>query len=137
MNSVWLISVLAGVLTGGGVKPADYKPELRPSTYTPTKQRDPFGWSGGETVKGTNLTVVTPASLPVAFPFRLEGIQYDSRQPSAIVNNQLVVLKKPVVLRAGNEAVQVRAVEITADKVILEAGGRRVELRLAKPSPTQ
>jgi hypothetical protein len=113
--------------------PAEYKPELRPSTYAPSKARDPFGWSG--VVQTTSTTSTAVAVSTVAFPFRLEGIMYDARQPSAIINNQLVVLKKPVTLRSGGAAIEVRATEITADRVVLEAGGRSVELKLAKPPP--
>lgn len=117
--------------------PADFKPELRPSTYAPTKTRDPFGWGGPAPTVATTGTTAVAVQPVVNFPFRLEGIMYDPQQPAAIINNEMVVLKKTVTLRAGSVAIAVRATTITADRVVLEAGGQTVELRLVKPPKAQ
>lgn len=106
----------------------EFKPELTGSTYGPKKIRDPFGWSGTITSTPTQPRLVTPS---VNFPFRLEGIQYDPTSPSAIINNRVVQLNKPVTLAAGNAAIEVKAVEITAGRVVLLVGDQRVELRLS------
>jgi hypothetical protein len=122
------------LLLGAAAAPTEYKPELRQSTYAPAAVRDPFG---GTVTQPAVTGKVAMATAPAAsFPFRLEGIMYEPRQPSAIINNQVVVLQKTVVLRSGGLAVEVRAVEIAADRVVLEVGTERVELRLAKPPKT-
>jgi len=65
----------------------------------------------------------------------LEGILYESANPSAIVNGRLLTLDKSVTLPAGNGEVKVRAVEITREHVVVEASGQKIELRLAVQNP--
>ena len=105
--------------------PAAPKQELKLSMYEATTARDPF--------RKRNTASVTTVASNVPLDFRLQGILYSTRRPSAMVNNALVELDKPVMVVCGNGQVQVRAVEITRDRVILEVGGQRVELRLASP----
>lgn len=94
--------------------------KLDVSSYGPSKARDPF-------VKVGASNKLAPVGTGA---FQLQGILYDPVNPTAIVNDQLVTLKKAVAMQVGGGVVQVRALEITREKVVLEAGGQRVELRL-------
>jgi ribosomal protein L16/L10AE len=58
------------------------------------------------------------------------GILYNAASPSALVNNQLVELNKPARMQTGQGEVEVKAVTITRDLVVLEVGGQKMELRL-------
>lgn len=119
----WLIvCVKAGAGTVPQAKP---KQELRPSTYETSTARDPFCKRGAAAAQ----TIVSN----VAMDFRLQGILYSAQRPSAMVNNALMELNKPVSVTCGNGQVQATAVEITREKVILDVGGQRVELRLGTP----
>ena len=119
---IWLlVCSTAGAATKAQV---EFTPELKLSTYEPVKVRDPFARLGGAGRDGK----ATP-STPIAL--QLEGILYQSTNPSAIVNGKLVTLNKIVTLNAGNGEVQVKAVEITRESVLLDVGGQRVELRLS------
>lgn len=123
--AVWLL-----VCAAAGAAPTEktgFHPELVVSTYEPTKTRDPFGKVGGTTPEVKALP-----GTPIAL--QLEGILYEAANPAAIVNGRLLTLNKTVTLTAGNGEVTVRAVEITRDHVVLEAGGQRTELRLSTQS---
>jgi hypothetical protein len=89
--------------------------------------RDPFGaevpGTSGTTAGGTNRTAGVEG-------FKLMGILYNAASPSALVNNQLVELNKTVRMQTGQGEVEVKAVTITRDLVVLEVGGQKVELRL-------
>lgn len=114
---------------GAGTPPtADFKPDLQQSRYDPVKQRDPFAKAGATTADAKTL----PAA---ALVFHLSGILYQPTNPSAVVNDKLLTLNKTVTLNAGNGEVQVKAVEITRDRVVLEAGGQKVELRMNSQNP--
>jgi hypothetical protein len=97
------------------------------STYKTQGARDPFGSevtvSPGPTAGGS--TRAAPAAA-----FKLMGILYNAASPSALVNDQLLELNKPVKMQTGQGEVQVRALSITRNLVVLEVGGQRVELRL-------
>ena len=116
-----LICASAGAKTA---KKADFSPDLQLSTFEPSKSRDPFGKVGVSSPEIKSLP-----GAPIAL--QLEGILYESSNPSAIVNGRLLTLDKSVTLTAGNGEVKVRAVEITRDHVIVEANGQRIDLRLA------
>jgi hypothetical protein len=119
---IWLlVCANAGAATG---PKAEFTPELKVSSYEPAKVRDPFARPGATAQDGK----VAPS---VAFAFQLQGILYQSTSPSAIINDKLVTLNKIVTLSAENAEVQVKAVEITRDGVVLEVGGQKVELRLS------
>jgi type II secretory pathway component PulC len=105
---------------------ADFSLDLQQSRYDPVQQRDPFG-------RTREVPAETNAAPAVPLAFRLDGILYQTTNPSAIVNDKLLTLNKTVALNAGNGEVQVKAVEITRDRVVLEAGGQRVELRINAP----
>ncbi len=123
--AVWLIVCWSAGATA--VPPAKSKQELKPSTYETAAARDPFRKRGPSAV----AAIVSNVSLD----FRLQGILYSASRPSAMVNNALIELNKPVTLTCANGQIQVKAVEITRDKVVLEVGGQRIELRLAGPDP--
>jgi len=113
---LWLA---AGLARADNVATNDTRPPLHLSTYQPTQTRDPFG--RGPAAAGGGVVVTG---------FNLQGILWDARKPMAIINDQLVSPHKPVTVPVGSAQVQVKALEITRDKVVLEVGTQRVELRL-------
>jgi hypothetical protein len=119
--------VLGGVVRAAPEASKDFQPELRFSTYQPTKLRDPFG--GTRATAGSSGPV---SSGPAAF--QLQGILYDTKNPMAIVNNQPVALNKLVKVPVGGSEIEVKAVELTREKVVLEVGGKRLELWLSNDS---
>ncbi len=119
--AIWLmICASAGA---AGVNKVDFSPDLQLSDYQPAKGRDPFGGMGAADASVGSIPIGTVA-------FQLQGILYQSRNPSAIVNNRLLTLNKTVTLETGIGTVEVRAVEITRNHVILESRGQKVELHL-------
>jgi hypothetical protein len=101
--------------------------ELTLSTYTTQTQRDPFGSEGSKSSGATGSASAGPVD---AASLKLMGILYSAASPSALVNNQLVELNKPVKMQIGQGAAEVKAVAITRDSVVLELEGKRVELHL-------
>ena len=119
--AIWLL--ICASAGAAGVNKVDFNPDLQLSDYQPTKARNPFG--------GMAATDANVASVPIgALAFQLQGILYQSKNPSAIVNNQLLTLNKSVTLETGTGTVEVRAIEITRTHVVLESKGQKVELRL-------
>jgi hypothetical protein len=103
------------------------KLELILSTYATQTQRDPFG---SEIPKsGTPLTAGTTLNAG-ADTFKLMGILYDAVKPSALVNNEIVELNKPVKVETGQGTVEIKALSITRDTVVLDVQGQKMELRL-------
>jgi len=74
---------------------------------------------------------------PVNFAFRLEGIHYHPTAPAAVLNDKLVYLNKPVKLTNGGTEIMITAVEISRERVLIEAGGERIELRLQRNLPAK
>jgi hypothetical protein len=118
---LWLFVCLSAGAATGTPTPPGFR--LEPSVYKPGKTRDPFMVAGAARASVTGV-----ASRPV--DFRLQGILFESANPSAIINDQLVTLNKIVSLSAGGVDIQVKAVEITRERVVLEVGGQQVELRM-------
>ena len=93
------------------------------TSYKTSKGRDPF------TVPGQpSLSAKQAPGSPMVF--RLDGILYQSNDPAASVNGTLVRLNKVVTISTGGQDVKVKAVEITREKVVLEANGQKVELKI-------
>lgn len=98
---------------------------MSPSAYLPQNARDPFGSEVPKAADGTAVT--TRLAGPEAL--KLEGILYDKVKPSALVNDQLVELNKTVKVHSAQGVVEVKALEITREMVVLEVGDQKVELR--------
>lgn len=118
---------------GAATPPADLQMKVEESAYEPVKTRDPF-LPVGTTAKGPATATVNVTAL------QLQGILYDPHNPSAMVNNQSVWLNKKVTLSTDSGPVEVQAVEITRQRVVLLVGGNKIELRLPAvgqtPNPT-
>jgi hypothetical protein len=100
---------------------------LTSSTYTTQTVRDPFG---AEISNAAGTPAAGSARAAGIESFKLMGILYNAASPSALVNNQLVELNKPARVQIGQGEVEVKAVTITRDLVVLEVGGQKMELRL-------
>jgi hypothetical protein len=100
---------------------------LTPSTYATQTQRDPFG---AEISKASDATGGGSTRTAGAEAFKLMGILYSAASPSALVNGVLVELNKTVRMQTTQGEVEVKAVTITRDLVVMEVGGQKVELRL-------
>jgi hypothetical protein len=101
--------------------------ELIPSTYVPQSARDPFGAqvAGSTDTNGAGtVTSVGDGAL------KLMGILYDAAHPSALVNDQLLELNRPVKMQTAQGEVEVKALKITREMVVLQVGGQKLELRL-------
>jgi len=134
VQSLLFVAIWLWVCAVAGAAPpakSDFDPDLRLSRYDPVKQRDPFVPSG----RAKAGSASGPGQAVGALDFRLEGILYQAKNPSAVVNGVLLTLNKTVTLNTGNGEVQVKAVEITRDRVVLEASGQKVELRMNSRAP--
>src|SRR5580704_3642373 len=100
--------------------------ELSPSTYLPQNVRDPFGSEVPKTVDGTAVT----ARFTGPDMLKLQGILYNKANPSALVNDQLVELGKTAKVHTAQGEVEVKALAITRELVLLDVGGQKIELRL-------
>jgi hypothetical protein len=100
--------------------------ELSPSTYQPQNTRDPFGSETPKIADGS--AVVARFAGPDAL--KLQGILYNKTNPSALVNDQLIELNATAKVHTEQGEVEVKAVEITRGRVLLDVGGQKIELRL-------
>lgn len=100
--------------------------QLNPSTYVPQNGRDPFGAEVPTATVGT-ASVVRAVGIDM---LKLQGILYNKVNPSALVNDQLVELNKTAKVHTDQGDVQVKALEITRELVLLDVGGQKIELRL-------
>lgn len=117
------ICARAGAATEG--KPAPSL-ELKLSAYAAQNTRDPFGAD----VPKAGSTVEKIAPSAGVESFKLMGILYDATNPAALINSQLVDLKKPVKVKTDQGEVEVKALTITRETVLLDVGGQKIELRL-------
>jgi len=102
----------------------EFPPQLNRSVYQPVVARDPFrqpGASDGPTCRKT-----VDSSL-----FHIDGLFGSTKKMTAIVNGSALSLNTPVVLDSTSGRIQVKAVKITYDGVILEIGSQRVEVKRA------
>ena len=104
-----------------------FNPELSRSAYAPEALRDPFA-SGGVKRSGASASDRIQAAVPAML--KLKGILYHAVHPAAIVNGQLAELNKSVTVQTEQGEVEIKALEITREAVLLEVGGQKVELRL-------
>jgi len=125
--AIWLLICASA---GAGTTPqGSFDGDLQKSVYKPVKQRDPFNLAG---VTASDSKVLPTATIAL----HLEGILYQPGNPAAIVNGTLVTLNKTASINAGNGEIQVRAIEITRNRVVLQAGDQKVELLLNSQNPT-
>lgn len=90
-------------------KPADEKPPIL------KWKRDPFVLSGPSHSSGPEKPVLPTAAGPKpAVPLRLEGILWDARKPTALINGALV--------EVGSSVRGWKVVEIRENRVILSDG---------------
>lgn len=104
-----------------------FNPELSVSAYMSKTVRDPFGSEAVKssgTLNAKTIHAATPGML------KLKGILYDTVHPSALVNDQLVELNKPVTVGTEQGAMEIKALKISREAVLLEVQGQKVELRL-------
>jgi len=101
--------------------------ELIPSTYATPTERDPFG---SEIPKFVTPTTAGTTLSAGADTFKLMGILYDAVKPTALINNEIVELNKPVKVETRQGVVQIKALSITRDAVVLDVQGQKMELRL-------
>src|SRR5271154_4806431 len=99
--------------------------ELSPSVYVPQNTRDPFGAEIPQATDGA-----APTRLAGPDMLKLQGILYNKVNPSALVNDQLVELNKTAKVQTAQGEVEVKALEITHEMVLLDVGGQKIELRL-------
>jgi hypothetical protein len=75
------------------------------------------------------------AAAAVSVTLQLEGILYETGHPAAIVSGHILTLNKTVTIGdPGNGGVQLKAVEITRDRALVEMGGQKIELLLNRPN---
>ena len=106
--------------------------ELIRSVYKPDKARDPFLKPGTMAIGSDGRETATAGQLVL----RLQAILWSPANPSAVVNDQLLDINKSVIFSTASGDVKVKAVEIGRERVVLEVGGRRVELRLNPEQPS-
>ena len=100
----------------------EFQPRLNMSVYQPVAPRDPF-LTPGARVSPANST------LADATMFRIDGVFGSPKKMTAIVNGAALSLNKPIVLDTTSGRIQVKAVKITFEGVVLEIGGQRVEVK--------
>lgn len=118
------ICAWAGATTEGKAR---FNPELSRSVYAPEAVRDPFG-SGAAQLAGPSASERLRAAAPALL--KLKGILYHAVRPSAIVNDQLVELNRSVTVQTEQGEMEIKALQITHEVVLLEVGGQKVELQL-------
>ncbi len=101
--------------------------ELIPSTYATQNARDPFGAQVAGSTDTNGAGMVTSVN---AGTLKLMGILYDAAHPSALVNDQLLELNRPVKMQTAQGEMEVKALKITRELVVLQVGGQKMELRL-------
>jgi hypothetical protein len=129
-QAIFFLALFLFLCARAGAAPeskAESRLALTSSTYVTETVRDPFG---AEVPKTSGTTAAGSTRTAGVENFKLMGILYNAASPSALVNNQLVELNKPTRVRTGQGEVEIKAVTITRDLVVLEVGGQKMELRL-------
>jgi hypothetical protein len=104
-----------------------FAPALVKSTYTVTTPRDPF------TVR--KVMVAAAGEAGVLSELVLRGIVQHPTRPAAMVNDAVLELNETATVHTHRGPIDVKAVQITRDRVVLEAGGEKIELRIDTDSP--
>lgn len=102
------------------------------SSYAPQRERSPFG--SGIVAPADGSSTKTDRTIAPGM-LTLKGILYDPVRPSAVVNGQLVELNKSVAVPTEHGNIEVKAVEITRELVVLKIADQKVELRLSGREP--
>jgi hypothetical protein len=129
-QAIFFLALFLFLCARAGAAPeskAESRLALTSSTYATEAVRDPFG---AEVPRTSGTTAGGSTGAAGVEGFKLMGILYNAASPSALVNNQLVELNKPARMQTGQGEVEVKAVTITRDLVVLEVGGQKMELRL-------
>ena len=108
----------------------EFNPQLIHSAYKPGVLRDPFLKPG--LTAGSSASRLATTSHGT---FRLQAILWSPTDPSADVNGAWLSSNKSVILNTASGNVEVKAVEIGRDRVVLEIAGQRVELKLNPEQP--
>ena len=125
-----LIAMLAGTAARGlGAAPAplpppnnNFHPALNTSTYQTLAARDPF------LKPGENLVPTGPKTIDQK-TFHLDGFLGATNDLTAIVNGWVLRLNKPVAIETATGRIQIKAVQITLEGVVLEVGGQLMKLQ--------
>ena len=100
--------------------------------YQPIVSRDPF------LSRDENLILTGPKTVDLR-TFHLDGFLGPANNLNAVVNGWVLSLNKPVVIETATGHIQIKAVQIALDGVVLEVGDQHVKLKrdaakaLAKP----
>ena len=117
---------LAGTATPVVLPNTDFPPQLNLSQYQPTALRDPFFKPGSSTAPtGPKAIMAEPTT------FHLDGFLGSTNHLSAIVNGWVLSLNKPLVIDTATGKLEIKAVQISFAGIILEVGGKRIELKRA------
>ena len=134
----FIMAILVGIAVRSLGAPAapvsppsnEFKPQLNNSVYEPTKPRDPFLPPGVSGVVSSNIKAADPTI------FHLDGFLGSTNNLTAIVNGLALSLNKPAVLETEAGRITIRAVQISLAGVVLEAGGKRLELKRVSENVT-
>ena len=108
----------------------EFKPQLNNSVYETAKPRDPFLPPGVSGVVSSNIKAADPTV------FHLDGFLGSTNNLTAIVNGLALSLNKPVVVETETGRITIKAVQISLSGVVLEVGGKRVELKRVSENVT-
>ena len=111
---------------------SNFQHQLINSVYQPIVSRDPF------LSRDENLILTGPKTVDLR-TFHLDGFLGPANNLNAVVNGWVLSLNKPVVIETATGHIQIKAVQIALDGVVLEVGDQHVKLKrdaakaLAKP----
>ena len=124
--TVVLVGAVA-IVVGATTAPAppsnsDFQYNLNNSVYQPIVSRDPF------LSRDENLALTGPKTVDTR-TFHLDGFLGPANNLNAIVNGCVLSLNKPIVVKIATGHIQIKAVQITLEGVVLEVGGQHVKLK--------
>ena len=126
---VWVLlgTAAPGATTAPASPPnTDFQPRLNESVYQPNTTRDPFLKSGQ-----SNGLSPSPDRPTDPTNIHLDGFLGSTNNLSAIVNGWVLNLNKPIQVETASGRLQIKAIRIALDGVVLEVDGKRVELKRA------